>query len=387
MVVPRRPLRVAIVAASLRILGGQAVQAQRMLDGWRDDPDVHAWLVPIDPVPVRPLDLLLRVKYLRTLVTQLLYWPLLLRELRRADVVHVFSASYYSFLLAPLPAILIARLLGRPVVLNYHSGAATDHLRRSAVARRVMRGWVDANVVPSAFLRDVLASFGIAAQVVTNTVDLRQFAYRPRNPLRPRLLSTRNFEPLYNVAAVLRAFARIQAIRPDATLTLVGAGSQEAALRALATDLQLRNVTFTGSVSPSDIHRYYADADIYVQTPDIDNMPLSVLEAFASGLPVVSTNVGGVPKILRDGIHGLLAPSNDDAAVAARIVSLLQAPDYARQMAAAAAQTCTSFEWPVAREGWLTAYRGVAVPGTFPACVADAGARSGATPPTPTISA
>jgi phenylacetate-CoA ligase len=142
--------------------------------------------------------------------------------------------------------------------------------------------------------------------------------------------------------------------------------------------LQLRNVTFTGSVSPSDIHRYYADADIYVQTPDIDNMPLSVLEAFASGLPVVSTNVGGVPKILRDGIHGLLAPSNDDAAVAARIVSLLQAPDYARQMAAAAAQTCTSFEWP---------YRGVAVPGTFPACVADAGARSGATPPTPTIPA
>jgi hypothetical protein len=126
MVVPRRPLRVAIVAASLRILGGQAVQAQRMLDGWRDDPDVHAWLVPIDPVPVRPLDLLLRVKYLRTLVTQLLYWPLLLRELRRADVVHVFSASYYSFLLAPLPAILIARLLGRPVVLNYHSGASRN---------------------------------------------------------------------------------------------------------------------------------------------------------------------------------------------------------------------------------------------------------------------
>lgn len=70
---PTRPLRIAIVAASLRILGGQAVQAQRLVDGWQGDPAVHAWLVPINPVPIRPLDRLLSVKYVRTLVTQLLY--------------------------------------------------------------------------------------------------------------------------------------------------------------------------------------------------------------------------------------------------------------------------------------------------------------------------
>src|SRR5687767_4765580 len=109
-----RPLRVAIVAASLRILGGQAVQAQRLLDGWSSDADVHAWLVPIDPLPPSPFDRLLRIPYLRTIVTQLCYWPSLISRLRRADVVHVFSASYASFLLAPLPAILIAKLLGKP---------------------------------------------------------------------------------------------------------------------------------------------------------------------------------------------------------------------------------------------------------------------------------
>jgi glycosyltransferase involved in cell wall biosynthesis len=357
---PLRPLRIAIVAASLRILGGQAVQAQRMIDGWQGDPEVNAWLVPINPVPVRPLNMLLSVKYVRTVVTQLLYWPLLVRELRRADAVHVFSASYSSFLLAPLPAIVIAKLLGRPVILNYHSGEAPDHLRRSALARRVMRRWVDLNVVPSTFLRDVLASFGIPAQVVTNTVDLRRFAYRARDPLRPRMLSTRNFEPIYNVPAVLRAFARIQALRPDATLTLVGAGSQDAALRALAAELNLRHVTFAGRVPPSEIHRYYADADIYVQTPAIDNMPLSILEAFASGLPVVSTNVGGVPAMLTDGVHGRLAPPDDDQAVAAHVMALLDSPASARQLAAAARETCALYEWPVARKGWLAAYRAVA---------------------------
>jgi glycosyltransferase involved in cell wall biosynthesis len=354
-----RPLHIAIVAASLRILGGQAVQAQRMLDGWRNDPDVHAWLVPINPVPPGPLKGLLSVKYLRTVVTQCFYWPLLVRELRKADVVHVFSASYSSFVLSPLPAILIARLFDRPVVLNYHSGEAPDHLRRSALARRVMRRWVDLNVVPSTFLRDVLAAFGIPSQVVTNTVDLGRFAFRPRDPLQPRILSTRNFERIYNVAATLRAFARIQRARPDATLTLVGSGPQESDLRALARSLALQNVTFAGRVPPSDMHRYYADADVYVQTPAIDNMPLSVLEAFASGVPVVSTNVGGVPSILTHGVHGLLAPPDDDNAIAAHVMTLLESPEEARRMAAAAHDTCAQHEWAVARTGWLAVYRTV----------------------------
>ncbi len=354
------PLNVALVVASLRILGGQSVQAQRLLDGWRADPGVDAWIVPIDPVPPAPFDRLLRIKYVRTLVTQLWYWPLLVRELRKADVVHAFSASYTSFLLAPLPAVIVARLLGKPVILNYHSGEAPDHLRRSAVARFVMRHVVDANVVPSTFLRDVLFSFDIDADVVHNTIDLRQFAYHSRDPLRPRLLCTRNLEPLYNVACVLRAFARVQARHPDATLTLVGNGSQNAALRAQAEALQLRNVTFAGRVPPSEIHRYYLEADIYVQAPTIDNMPLSVLEAFASGMPVVSTNVGGVPSIVRDGVDGLLVADNDDESVAAAVLRLLADPVFARGLAGSAHHTLAAYEWPVIREGWLRAYRRVA---------------------------
>ena len=355
--VEQRPLRIAIVAASLKILGGQSVQAQRILDGWRDDPRVDAWLVPINPIPPRPFGRLLAIKYVRTLVTQLCYWPLLIREIRRADLVHVFSASYSSFLLAPTPAIIVAKLFGRPVVLNYHSGEAPDHLGRSAFARQVMRSWVDLNVVPSPFLRDVLASFGIRAQVVFNTIDLQEFGYRVRDPLRPRLLSTRNFEPLYNVPCTLRAFARVQRQYPDATLTVVGSGSQDASLHELATTLGLRHVTFAGRVAPSEMHRYYSDADIYVQTPSIDNMPLSVLEAFASGLPVVSTGIGGVPAIVADGVHGLLVPDNDDAAAADAVIRLLEDPGHARQLAAAGLASCAPYAWPVVREGWFDAYR------------------------------
>ena len=354
-----RPIRVAVVAPSLRILGGQAVQAQRLLDGWRDDQEVSAWLVPHNPVPPRPFHHLLDIKYLRTIATQLYYWPMLLYQLRRADVVHVFSASYTSFLLAPLPAILIAKLYRKPVVLNYRSGEAPDHLRRSAVARWALRA-VDLNVVPSTFLRDVFAGFGIASHVVSNVADLARFRYVPRNPLRPRIVSTRNFEALYNVSCTLRAFARVQAEFPDASLTLVGSGPQHAQLCALASSLGLRNVTFAGRIEQQQIHRYYADADIYVQTPSIDNMPGSVIEAFASGLPVVSSDVGGVSAILQHGVHGLLAPPDDDAAIAAHVIALLQQPEYARALAAAAFATCAKYEWPVVREQWLATYRTLA---------------------------
>ena len=357
-------LRVAIVVASLRILGGQAVQASRLVKGWRNDNEIDAWIVPIDPVPSPPFDRLLRIKYVRTILTQLCYWPLLIRELRRADVVHVFSASYASFLLAPLPAIIVSRLLGKPVLLNYHSGEAEDHLRRSWIARTTLRRMTDMNVVPSPYLRDVFARFGIDAAVVSNTVDRHEFAYRVRDgrqrPL--TLLSTRNFEPNYNVACTLRAFARVQARFPDVSLMLVGSGSQEATLKALASALELRNVHFVGAVPPDRIAGCYASADVFVQTPAVDNMPLSILEAFASGLPVVSTAVGGVPAIVTDRVDGLLAPADDAEAVAARITELLQHPDFAQRLAATAASKCEHYDWRATRECWIAVYRALARP-------------------------
>ena len=351
-------LRVAFVAPSLRILGGQAVQADRLLHAWQGDAEVDAWLVPVNPVFPRPLRAAYDVKYVRTVVNELTYVPLLVRELARADVVHIFSASYSSFLLAPLPAILVAKALGKPVVLNYRSGEAPDHLRRSAIARRALAS-VDKNIVPSRFLVDVFRGFGITAAIIPNIVDLDRFAFRDRDPLRPRIVSTRNFDALYNVATTVRAFALVQQRWPDASLTLVGGGPQESQLRELVAQLRLRHVTFAGRVNPGEIARYYAENDIYLQSPNIDNMPTSVIEAFASGLPVVSTEAGGVPAILTDQRHGLLAPLGDFEALAAHVLRLLADPERARELARAAYATCHACTWLKVREQWLQAYRSV----------------------------
>jgi glycosyltransferase involved in cell wall biosynthesis len=142
----------------------------------------------------------------------------------------------------------------------------------------------------------------------------------------------------------------------------VGGGSQEPALRALSAELGLRGVTFAGRMRPDDIATAYAKNHLYIQSPDIDNMPTSILEAFASGMPVVSTEAGGIPAILLHGTHGLLAPVADHETLAAHALRLLDQPDYARELARAAYSTCNARTWHAVRQQWLSAYRSVVAP-------------------------
>ena len=237
---------------------------------------------------------------MRTAVTQLLYWPSLVTHLRHADVVHVFSASYYAFLLATWPAVQIARLLGKPVVMNYHSGEAPDHLARSGLARRTLTR-VELNVVQSEFLQDVFAGFAIPARIIPNVLDVERFRFRARRPLRPRLVSTRNFEPMYNVACTLRAFRARS--RPPSRRDVVARrrGSDESRLRALARSLRLEGVTFAGRVSPGEIWRCLRP--VRHLRPDVEHRQHAHVRprGVRSGLPVVATAAGGVPAILTDG--------------------------------------------------------------------------------------
>src|SRR5947207_14616955 len=103
-------VRVLVVAASFDILGGQAIQAARLVSRLRELPQFEVGFLPINPRLPGALRILQTVKYLRTVVTSLLYLATLLARVPRYDVVHIFSAAYSSFVIAPTPAILIAKL-------------------------------------------------------------------------------------------------------------------------------------------------------------------------------------------------------------------------------------------------------------------------------------
>src|SRR5262245_37763517 len=200
-----KPIRVLIVAAPPDWPGGQAVQAARLLEGLKREPGVEAELLPIRSRLPGPLQLLHKVKYVRTVVNMTAYLALLLLRLPRFDVAHVFAASYFSFVISPAPAVLIAKLYGKAVLLNYHSGEAEDHLRRWPRSTKLIFRLADRVVVPSRYLVGVFAQFGIEAEAVSNTAPLDRFAFRERRPLRPTLLLNRSLERHYNLAARLRA--------------------------------------------------------------------------------------------------------------------------------------------------------------------------------------
>jgi glycosyltransferase involved in cell wall biosynthesis len=356
----RAPVRVCLVGPSLDILGGQAVQAQRLLERLRTVPRLDVDFLAVNPRLPGPLRALQGVKYVRTVATETAYVAQLAAAVRRYDVVHAFSASYSSFLLAPVPALLAARLAGRRSVLNYRSGEADDHLGRSPLARR-LAGLADAIVVPSGYLVDVFARHGLAARSIFNFVEIERIPYRRRAAPRPVFLSNRNLEPMYNVGCVLRAFGRVQREVPNAELVVAGFGSQERALRALAGELGLGGVTFAGRVRPEDMPALYDRADVYLNSPDIDNMPNSVIEAYAAGLPVVTTDAGGIPYIVEHGRTGLMVARDDDAAMAGAALRLLREPGVAARLADAGRADCLGkYVWPAVGPEWERLYAGLA---------------------------
>jgi glycosyltransferase involved in cell wall biosynthesis len=349
-------LRVAIVAPSLRYVGGQSVQADLLLRHWQGDPDIYATFIPVDPQFPAGLRWVARVPGLRTLVRTPFYLVTLWHGLRDVDVAHIFSASYASFLIAVFPAWLVARMRGKKTLINYHSGEARDHLRRSAIARAVLRR-ADQVVTPSAFLVDVFREFDLPAEAIPNNVDFSQFSYRLRPHLRPHLVCTRGFHTYYSIDIAVKAFAKVQKEFPNAQLDLVGGGPLESSIRQLVSDMKLSGVNFCGVVSRQEIGKYYDRADIFVNASRLDNMPISVLEAFASGTPVISTSPPGMRYLLDDGRTGLLSEPGDPDALAENVLRVLRDPQFGLRLAANAYEELRRYRWESVREQWLRAYR------------------------------
>jgi glycosyltransferase involved in cell wall biosynthesis len=351
-----RHVSVLLIAPSVDIIGGQSIQASQLLRCLATEPSVQVQFLPVNP----RLHASLSMKYVRTLITLVLYLTRLRAQIGRAEILHIFTPGYFAFYLAPVPALLLARLLGKKTILNYHDGRAEDHLTRWPMARRLMR-LADTIVVPSDYLVEVFARFGLKATRIHNVAETDSLPYRERTQQRPYprpiFLHNRGLAPEYNPACALRAFAVIQQRYPEARLTIAHSGPLRPQLEALARSLGLRQTQFIGSVSPWQMAAVYDSADIYLTSPNADNMPLSLLECFAAGLPIVASSAGGIPNMVEDQQTGLLFPPNDHQAMAACALRLLEEPGLAARLARNARAECLKYAWPHIGPQWIELYR------------------------------
>jgi glycosyltransferase involved in cell wall biosynthesis/ribosomal protein S18 acetylase RimI-like enzyme len=252
-------------------------------------------------------------------------------------------------------AILLGRLWRRRVVLCLRGGGLPARLDRAPWPSLWLYGLADASVCPSGYMQQEMARHGLHPQVIPNALDPSRYPFRARSHVRPWLLWMRTMHPFYNPMLALRSFELVRQRYPDARLTMAGVDRGMAAeIRAAAVAKGLP-VTFPGVIPKPEIPALMEGHDIYLNTPHVDNMPVNVIEGLLCGLPVVATNVGGIPYLLRHEETGLLVPDDDAEAMAAAIVRLVESPALAHLLSCSGRAYAEGFSWEETLPQWLDA--------------------------------
>ena len=270
-------------------------------------------------------------------------------------VIHqVFSGPAFAVTDA---AMALGRALGLRQIAVLHGGALPEFAaRRGGWVRRVLCR-AAAVVAPSTYLAETFAVYPELAprlRVIPNILEIDNYSYRHRPRVKPNLLWMRTFHEVYHPEMAVEVLAALRETHPAATLTMAG---QEKGLHAAVQELAkqrglMEAVRFPGFLGPADKLREFAAHDIYLNTNRVDNMPVSVLEAAAFGLPVVATAVGGVPHLLRDKETGLLVPDGDVATMTGAIRRLLDEPGLAGMLSANGRRLAESCAWEPVRGQW-----------------------------------
>ncbi|MCA0239471.1 MAG: glycosyltransferase family 4 protein [Proteobacteria bacterium] len=337
-------MRLALVGPVPPPAGGMANQTRQMGE-LLTRAGVKVTMVPTTP-PYRPA-WVASWPGLRAVFRLVGYVGVLWRATARADVLHVMANSGWSWHLFAAPAIWVAAVRRVPVVVNYRGGEAAAFLARSHRLVRWSMRRAAALVVPSGFLQQVFGGHAIPALVVPNIVDLSRF--RPQadgEAIALHVVVARNLEPIYDNASALRAFALLRKALPQASMTIAGSGPEAAMLERLAHSLGVADaVRFAGRLDRDEMAALYRSADVMLNPSQVDNMPNSLLEALASGVPIVSTDVGGVPFMVQNGKTALLVPAGDAAAMAAALQRVLAERGLRRQLVDAGLQEVQRYAW------------------------------------------
>jgi glycosyltransferase involved in cell wall biosynthesis len=337
-------IRVGLVGPLPPPAGGMANQTRQLAELLRSD-QAGVTLVQTN-APYRPL-WAGRLPGVRALFRLIPYLLSLWRAAGISDVFHIMANSGWSWHLFAAPAIWVARLRGVPVVVNYRGGEAAEFLKGAHLLVRRSMALTAQLLVPSAFLQEVFSHFRMPSTIVPNIIDLARFRSRgARTEVAAHLVVARNLEPIYDNATAIRAFQAVSMHWPQVRLTIAGSGPQEAELRQLVASLALgHKVHFTGRLDRDAMAALYREADIMLNPSLADNMPNSLLEAMASGVPVVSTRVGGVPYMVEDGDTALLVPVGDADAMAGACLRLLQEPGLWERLHVAGLARVQRYTW------------------------------------------
>ncbi len=286
------------------------------------------------------------------------------RERGHYDAAQIDVFSGPAFLWAEAVAMVLRRLR-KPYILTLHGGNLPAFARRwPGRVRRLLRS-AAAVTTPSQYLLERMAPYRADIILLPNALDIGRYPARSADrPVRPRLVWLRAFHRMYNPLLAARVVARLRGVFPDVSLTMVGPDKGDGAFEEFQEHVTRNglgdHVTCVGGVPKADVPTWLCRGDIFLNTTNVDNTPVSVLEAMACGLCVVSTNVGGIPYLLEHEADALLVPPDDAEAMADAVCRILTDLALAQRLSRNARAKAEQFDWSVILPRWEQLLRSVA---------------------------
>ena len=271
----------------------------------------------------------------------------------KVDVVLIDTYSTTNFWYAVFVAKL-CRMFKLPYIPILHGGNLPERFKSNPSTSQTLFGKAFMNVAPSGYLYEAFKQAGITnLKEIPNTIDINEYPFKERRQVGPKLLWVRSFAKIYNPMLALKVLKKLRKTYPEASLCMVGPEKDESyvACKTFAQE-QLLPVTFTGKLTKEEWILLSGDYDLFINTTNFDNTPVSVIEAMALGLPVISTNVGGLPYLLGDRENALLVPPDNEEKMIEAISELLQNDILAHQLALAARSKAEAFDWENVKSFW-----------------------------------
>lgn len=341
--------KVTIVGPLAPPAGGMANQTKKLAEFLRSEN------ITVDVIRTNPdyqPAFIGKLPMIRALFRLVSYKLTLIKRLKHTDVIHIMANSGWSWHLFSAPAIVIARLYNKPVILNYRGGYAENFFKKSWFWVNLTLKKVQTIVVPSVFLQEVFEKFDKKAIVIPNVLDQALFFKSRTQNLddeaegSPHLIVTRNLELIYDVATTIKSFALVKQEFPCAHLSIAGTGPEKQTLVELITELKLTNsVYFTGRLNAEEMAKLYQQADIMLNASTVDNTPNSIIEALACATPVISTDAGGIPKLVTHQHDALLVPIADHQKMAQAVIEILNNPILQQKLVDNGLKTIEKFYW------------------------------------------
>ena len=258
---------------------------------------------------------------------------------------------YYAFFVSQL-----CRVLNLKYIPILHGGNLPKRLQNNPRLSGLLFKNAYKNVAPSLYLKTIFEAYGYKNIVhIPNTIEINNYPFEKREFKNIRLLWVRSFSEIYNPELAVKVLKILKEEGFDASLTMVGPDADGSLknVRSLADSLDVR-VVFTGKLPKKEWIELSKSHNIFINTTNFDNMPVSVIEAMALGLPVVSTNVGGMPYLIEDKVDGVLVNPNSVSEFVSAIKKLLQDTNETYEMAKKARRKVENFDWSVVKAKWFS---------------------------------